>query len=108
MDLLLGLLLELNCIGACKMWSLKRGGLPKEGVQQMPGLGSQVKGMCCIAQYSGSSFVDICSATNCLVSFSYVIYPEEVVHARNVIAFFVWAWPSGFTEAVPLGELLHE
>ena len=21
---------------------------------------------------------------------------EEVVHARNVIAFFVWAWPSGF------------
>ena len=30
---------------------------------------------------------------------------EEDVHARNVIAFFVWAWLSG---AVPLGELLHE
>ena len=31
------------------------------------------------------------------------------MHARNVIAFFVWAWPSGFvTEAVSLGELLHE
>ena len=28
------------------------------------------------------------------------------MHARNVIAFFVWAWPSGL--AVPLGELLHE
>ena len=26
------------------------------------------------------------------------------MHARNVIAFFVWAWP----EAVSLGELLHE
>ena len=24
--------------------------------------------------------------------------PEEVVHARNVIAFFVWAWPSGFCD----------
>ena len=23
---------------------------------------------------------------------------EEVVHARNVIAFFVWAWPSGFCD----------
>ena len=34
---------------------------------------------------------------------------EEVVRGRNVIAFFVWAWPSGFvTEAVSLGELLHE
>ena len=31
------------------------------------------------------------------------------MHARNVMAFFVWAWPSGFvTESVPLGELLHE
>ena len=32
------------------------------------------------------------------------------MHARNVIAFFVWAWPSCFceTEAVSLGELLHE
>ena len=31
------------------------------------------------------------------------------MHGRNVIAFFVWAWPSGFvTEAVSLGELLHE
>ena len=31
------------------------------------------------------------------------------MHARNVIAFFVWAWPSGFvTKAVSLGELLHE
>ena len=31
------------------------------------------------------------------------------MHARNVIAFFVWAWPPGFvTEAVSLGELLHE
>ena len=25
-------------------------------------------------------------------------YSEEVVHARNVIAFFVWAWPSGFCD----------
>ena len=24
--------------------------------------------------------------------------PEEVVHGRNVIAFFVWAWPSGFCD----------
>ena len=24
--------------------------------------------------------------------------PEEVVHARNVIVFFVWAWPSGFCD----------
>ena len=24
--------------------------------------------------------------------------PEEVVHARNVIAFFVWAWPSDFCD----------
>ena len=24
--------------------------------------------------------------------------PEEVVHARNVIAFFVWAWPLGFCD----------
>ena len=24
--------------------------------------------------------------------------PEEVVHARNVIAFFVWVWPSGFCD----------
>ena len=23
---------------------------------------------------------------------------EVVVHARNVIAFFVWAWPSGFCD----------
>ena len=23
---------------------------------------------------------------------------EEVVHTRNVIAFFVWAWPSGFCD----------
>ena len=31
------------------------------------------------------------------------------MHARNVIAFFVWAWPSAFvTEAVLLDELLHE
>ena len=31
------------------------------------------------------------------------------MHARKVIAFFVWAWPSGFvTKAVSLGELLHE
>ena len=30
------------------------------------------------------------------------------MHARNVIAFFVWAWPSGFCDSVPLGELLHE
>ena len=31
------------------------------------------------------------------------------MHGRNVIAFFVWAWPSGFvTEAIFLGELLHE
>ena len=28
------------------------------------------------------------------------------MHARNVIAFFVWAWPSGFS--VPHGEILHE
>ena len=35
--------------------------------------------------------------------------PEEVVHARNVIAFFAWAYAQAFvTEAVPLGELLHE
>ena len=27
---------------------------------------------------------------------------EEVVYARNVITFFVWAWPSD------PGELLHE
>ena len=24
--------------------------------------------------------------------------PEEVVHAHNVIAFRVWAWPSGFCD----------
>ena len=30
------------------------------------------------------------------------------MHACNVIAFFVWAWPTFVTEAVPLGELLHE
>ena len=23
---------------------------------------------------------------------------DEVVHARNVIAFFVWAWPSRFCD----------
>ena len=28
----------------------------------------------------------------------YCVRPEEVVHARNVIAFFVWAWPSGFCD----------
>ena len=34
---------------------------------------------------------------------------EEVVHGRNVIAFFVWAWYQAFvTESVSLGELLHE
>ena len=39
----------------------------------------------------------------------YMSVPEEVVHAHNVIAFFVWAWRSRFvTEVVPLGELLHE
>ena len=24
--------------------------------------------------------------------------PEEVMYARNVIVFFVWAWPSGFSD----------
>ena len=26
------------------------------------------------------------------------VWPEEVVHARNVIAFFVWALTSGFCD----------
>ena len=35
--------------------------------------------------------------------------PEEVVHACNVIVFFVWRGHQAFvTEAVPLDELLHE
>ena len=39
------------------------------------------------------------------------LYPaaEEVVHARIVIAFFVWVWPLGFyAEDVPLGEKVGE